>query len=87
MKRAGKTRLFTALAAASAFGVIAEAEVGRDHINVVGSSTVYPFATAVPENFARRTAFKAPKIPAAFSGMPSFLMRGKTAALTGARRG
>lgn len=68
MRRTGKTRLFTAVAAASVFGVIAQAQVGRDHINVVGSSTVYPFATAVAENFARRTAFRAPKIEATGSG-------------------
>ena len=35
----------------------------RDYISIVGSSTVYPFATVVAENFGRRNAgFKTPKI-------------------------
>ena len=30
---------------------------GRDTINVVGSSTVYPFATVVAEKFGKKTSF------------------------------
>ena len=60
--------LLIASFAASVFGVIAEAQVGREHINVVGSSTVYPFATTVAENFARGTAFRAPKVESTGSG-------------------
>ena len=34
----------------------------RDYISAVGSSTVYPFATAVGEKFAEATGNKTPKI-------------------------
>lgn len=41
----------------------------RDYISIVGSSTVYPFATVVAENFGRRNpAFKTPKIESTGSG-------------------
>jgi len=41
---------------------------GRDTINIVGSSTVFPFATTVAENFGRTTRFKTPKIESTGSG-------------------
>jgi phosphate transport system substrate-binding protein len=41
---------------------------GRDGVSVVGSSTVYPFATVVAERFGRSTAFKTPKIESTGSG-------------------
>ncbi|MEP4147996.1 MAG: substrate-binding domain-containing protein [Halioglobus sp.] len=41
---------------------------GRDSVSVVGSSTVYPFATVVAERFGRSTSFKAPKIESTGSG-------------------
>lgn len=44
------------------------AQVGRGHINIVGSSTVYPFVTVVAENFGRQTPFRAPKIESTGSG-------------------
>ncbi len=40
----------------------------RDQINIVGSSTVYPFATVVAERFGKTTAFKTPKIESTGSG-------------------
>jgi phosphate transport system substrate-binding protein len=40
----------------------------RDYISVVGSSTVYPFATVVAENFGKGTKFKTPKIESTGSG-------------------
>lgn len=40
----------------------------RDYISVVGSSTVYPFATVVAENFGKGTRFKTPKIESTGSG-------------------
>ena len=55
---------FVAGAAVAAAGV-AQA---RDQINVVGSSTVYPFATVVAETFGRSSDFKTPKIEATGSG-------------------
>ncbi|MGI6639159.1 MAG: PstS family phosphate ABC transporter substrate-binding protein [Desulfobulbus sp.] len=41
---------------------------GRDYISIVGSSTVYPFSTAVAEQFGKTTAFKTPKIESTGSG-------------------
>ncbi len=41
---------------------------GRDYISVVGSSTVYPFATVVAEQFGKSTAYKTPKIESTGSG-------------------
>lgn len=40
----------------------------RDQIKIVGSSTVYPFATTVAENFGRTTKFKTPVVEATGSG-------------------
>ena len=40
----------------------------RDQISVVGSSTVYPFATVVAETFGKRQGFKVPKIESTGSG-------------------
>jgi phosphate transport system substrate-binding protein len=42
--------------------------VGRDTVNIVGSSTVYPFATVVAERFGRSSSFKTPKIESTGSG-------------------
>ena len=41
---------------------------GRDTINVVGSSTVYPFSTVVAERFGKSTKFKTPKIESTGTG-------------------
>lgn len=41
---------------------------GRDQIKIVGSSTVYPFATTVAENFGRTTQFKTPIVESTGSG-------------------
>lgn len=40
----------------------------RDYISIVGSSTVYPFATVVAETFGKSTKFKTPKIESTGSG-------------------
>jgi len=47
---------------------LAVAQAARDYISIVGSSTVYPFATVVAEQFGRATAFKTPKIESTGSG-------------------
>ncbi len=44
------------------------AESARDYISIVGSSTVYPFATVVAEQFGKTTEFKTPKIESTGSG-------------------
>ena len=46
----------------------AAASTGRDQIKIVGSSTVYPFATTVAENFGRSTSFKTPIVESTGSG-------------------
>jgi phosphate transport system substrate-binding protein len=40
----------------------------RDTVSIVGSSTVYPFATVVAERFGRSSDFKTPKIESTGSG-------------------
>ena len=47
---------------------IAGAQSARDYISIVGSSTVYPFATVVAEKFGKTTSFKTPKIESTGSG-------------------
>lgn len=42
--------------------------IARDYISIVGSSTVYPFATVVAERFGKVTDFKTPKIESTGSG-------------------
>lgn len=46
----------------------ASAAEGRDYISIVGSSTVYPFSTAVAEQFGKTTKFKTPKIESTGTG-------------------
>lgn len=49
----------------TAFAGDAEA---REQIRIVGSSTVYPFATAVAEQFGKTTSFKTPVVESTGSG-------------------
>ena len=44
------------------------AQAARDYISIVGSSTVYPFATVVAEQFGKTTKFKTPKIESTGTG-------------------
>ena len=44
------------------------AQTGRDYVYIVGSSTVYPFATVVAERFGRGSEFKTPKVESTGSG-------------------
>jgi phosphate transport system substrate-binding protein len=44
------------------------AQSGRDYVYIVGSSTVYPFATVVAERFGRGSEFKTPKVESTGSG-------------------
>ncbi len=50
------------------FTAAANAQSARDQISIVGSSTVYPFATVVAERFGQVTGFKTPKIESTGSG-------------------
>ena len=55
-------------ALATALCLIPAAAAARDQIRIVGSSTVYPFATAVAEEFGRSTEFKTPIIESTGTG-------------------
>ncbi|ABQ14308.1 PstS family phosphate ABC transporter substrate-binding protein [Dichelobacter nodosus] len=44
------------------------AQSSRDHISIVGSSTVYPFSTLVAEHFGKTSNFKTPKIESTGTG-------------------
>ena len=46
----------------------AYAQAARDQINIVGSSTVYPFSTVVAEKFGKSTKFNTPKIESTGTG-------------------
>jgi phosphate transport system substrate-binding protein len=53
----------------AAVAILAAAPSGaRDQIRIVGSSTVYPFATAVAEQFARGGKFRAPIVESTGTG-------------------
>lgn len=58
------------IAGAITFSLVASsaAQAARDYIEIVGSSTVYPFATVVAEQFGKTTKFKTPKIESTGSG-------------------
>jgi phosphate transport system substrate-binding protein len=51
------------LSSASGWG-----QAARDYISIVGSSTVFPFATVVAERFGRNTRFRTPTIESTGSG-------------------
>jgi phosphate transport system substrate-binding protein len=56
------------LAAAIIAATASTGALARDAINIVGSSTVFPFATAVAEQFGNSTDFPTPKIESTGSG-------------------
>jgi phosphate transport system substrate-binding protein len=65
MNKAVAFSVTVALIAATAGMVQAQQ---RDSISIVGSSTVYPFATVVAERFGKAGSFKAPKIESTGTG-------------------
>lgn len=60
----------TLIASIIGLGAIALAApaAARDSLYIVGSSTVFPFSTAVAENFGRGGAFKTPKVESTGTG-------------------
>ena len=56
------------VAGALTLAMTAPAMAARDYISIVGSSTVYPFATVVAEQFGKTTGSKTPKIESTGSG-------------------
>ncbi|WP_020559453.1 PstS family phosphate ABC transporter substrate-binding protein [Thiofilum flexile] len=55
------------LVAAGLFMGVGAAQA-RDNIEIVGSSTVYPFSTTVAENYAKKTGNPAPKVESTGTG-------------------
>ena len=58
-------RLLTSI---GAIALIALPAIARDQINIVGSSTVFPFSTTVAERFGKSTEFKTPVVESTGSG-------------------
>ena len=56
------------LVAAVALAAVATGAQARDQIRMVGSSTVYPFATAVAEQFGKTSGFKTPVVESTGTG-------------------
>ena len=64
-----KQNLALAVAATLTLVSTAYAQSARDYISIVGSSTVYPFTTAVAEQFGKANAsFKTPKVESTGTG-------------------
>ncbi len=61
-------RLLVSSAAALLVAGVAAAQSARNYINIVGSSTVYPFTTTVAEQFGRAGKFKTPKVESTGTG-------------------
>jgi len=61
------TGLLSAAALSAVSASVAQA-ASRDYVSIVGSSTVYPFATVVAEHFGKSTRYKTPKIESTGSG-------------------
>ncbi|MBN7770210.1 substrate-binding domain-containing protein [Marinobacter daepoensis] len=56
------------VALAGSIAAVSTPAMARDTVNIVGSSTVYPFATVVAERFGRNTDFPTPKLESTGSG-------------------
>ena len=63
-----KTRLLFGAAALLAVALHGGPAVARDQLRIVGSSTVFPFAASVAENFGQKTSFKTPVVESTGSG-------------------
>ena len=66
--RVAKTAIFGAFVTAAILSSPSNAFAERDRIHIVGSSTVYPFATTVAEQFGKRSSFKSPIVESTGSG-------------------
>ena len=60
--------IITLIAGALALSALPSMAFAREQINIVGSSTVFPFATAVAERFGKSTEFKTPVVESTGSG-------------------
>lgn len=61
-------KLLLFMAAVATLGVSSPAFAARDYVWGAGSSTVFPFATRVAENYSKKTGRKAPKIESLGTG-------------------
>ena len=52
----------------AALTITSSAQAARDHIDVVGSSTVFPFSTVVAETYGKNTGKPTPKIESTGTG-------------------
>ncbi len=64
------TKFITTAAALAAVGIVgfADAASARDQIRIVGSSTVYPFTTAVAEQIGKTGGVKTPVVESTGTG-------------------
>jgi phosphate transport system substrate-binding protein len=62
-----KNSIMLAAASAIALSSVNSVALARDHVEIVGSSTVYPFATVVAEQYGRKSG-STPKIESTGSG-------------------
>jgi phosphate transport system substrate-binding protein len=60
--------MFRTTMAVAALMTITTAAAARDQISIVGSSTVFPFSTAVAEQFGKTSKFKTPVVESTGSG-------------------
>ncbi|MFO1423162.1 MAG: PstS family phosphate ABC transporter substrate-binding protein [Candidatus Competibacteraceae bacterium] len=63
-----RQKLALAVATTLLLAGAAHAQSARDYISIVGSSTVYPFTTAVAEQFGKGSRFKTPKVESTGTG-------------------
>jgi len=63
-----KTKSLTLAAAAAATLAMIGAAEARDQIRIVGSSTVFPFSTAVAEQFGKSSSFSTPVVESTGTG-------------------
>ena len=63
-----KSLSLAAAAALAVVGGLAQSAEARDQIRIVGSSTVFPFSTAVAEQFGKATQYKTPVVESTGSG-------------------
>ncbi|CAN5465271.1 substrate-binding domain-containing protein [soil metagenome] len=68
MKTVQLKALLGCAAAAALMGAGSNAWAARDYVWAAGSSTVFPFATRVAENYAKKTGKKSPKIESLGTG-------------------
>jgi phosphate transport system substrate-binding protein len=61
-------KAFNTIALVASIAALSAPAAARDTISIVGSSTVYPFATVVAERFGTKTGFNTPKLESTGSG-------------------